>query len=116
LKNKKQVRAAFRKAVFTRAKYCCQKCGMKGVDRQETEEGEPLDAHHVLGRSHFENGGYVKENGISLCTSCHEKAEKFHRTGGKEWEPGYHPNDLYKIIGSSADKAHAADTKVKEKG
>lgn len=61
------------------------------------------------------NGGYVKENGISLCTipfglepSCHEKAEKFHITGGKEWTPGMHPDDLYRLIGSSETMATKA--------
>ena len=32
-------------------------------------------------------------------------AEKFHISGGSEWEKGMHPNDLYVIIGSSYDLA-----------
>jgi hypothetical protein len=51
------------------------------------------------------NGGYVKENGISLCPKCHLKAERFHMTNGKEWERGYHPIELYRLIGSSKELA-----------
>lgn len=35
--NKKQVRKAFREAVFKRAKYKCECCGKKGKDRQGGE-------------------------------------------------------------------------------
>jgi hypothetical protein len=51
-------------------------------------------------------GGYVKENGASLCGLCHERAEKFHVTG--EAEPGYAPQDLYARIGSSPEEAYRA--------
>jgi hypothetical protein len=50
------------------------------------------------------NGGYVKENGITLCDGedgCHMKAERYHITGGKDWVEGFHPIDLYKIIKSN---------------
>lgn len=57
------------------------------------------------------NGGYVKENGISLCYSCHENAEVFHSTGTAH--PGYHPDDLYKMIGSNHDKAYKASERLK---
>lgn len=67
------------------------------------------------------NGGYVKENGISLCKnpihqdkqSCHLRAEKFHISGGKNWEPGLHPDDLYKLIGSSKELAIKASEQLK---
>ena len=54
------------------------------------------------------NGGYVLENGISLCdrdNGCHWKAEQFHLTDGEDWEDGFHPNDLYDLIGSSYEEA-----------
>jgi hypothetical protein len=51
------------------------------------------------------NGGYVLENGISLCDDHHLIAEKFHITEGKEWHYGYHPADLYKKINSSKELA-----------
>ncbi len=47
-------------------------------------------------------GGYVTQNGITVCKDdCHLKVEKYHITGGEAWEEGLHPNDLYKMIGSS---------------
>ena len=57
------------------------------------------------------NGGYVKENGISLCkgedgTSCHEKAEMW--LSGESEPEGYSPEELYNLIGSSKEKAHQA--------
>lgn len=56
------------------------------------------------------NGGYVKENGISLCPLCHMKAENFHLMG--EAKPGYSPDELYALIGSSKEKAIAASEKL----
>lgn len=97
--NKKQIRSQFRNEVFKRDKYSCRKCGLKAT--KETAE-DILDAHHIINRTELPNGGYVKENGISLCKdNCHLKAEKFHITEGKEWEEGFHPNDLFNLIGSS---------------
>ena len=40
------------------------------------------------------NGGYVPENGISLCEKCHVLAEA--------QAQGYEPEKLYMLIGSSA--------------
>lgn len=51
------------------------------------------------------NGGYVASNGISLCESCHYKAEQFHMSDNKYAEPGWHPDDLYIIIDSSYEQA-----------
>jgi hypothetical protein len=54
------------------------------------------------------NGGYVKENGITLCdkeNGCHVKAEQYHISDGKQWVEGLHPEDLYRIIKSSKDLA-----------
>ena len=58
-----------------------------------------MDAHHITDRDEMPNGGYVPENGISLCPQCHEKAEVFHRTGTAL--PGFAPAELYARIGSS---------------
>jgi len=52
------------------------------------------------------NGGYVAENGISLCQTCHEKAEVYHSTGTALL--GWSPDDLYRLIGSTYDLAVAA--------
>ena len=95
--DKKRIRALFRQKVFERAKYCCEICGVSGYDRQGSGKGVPLDAHHITNRKEMPNGGYVPENGISVCDSCHKKAEKS--------EPAYEPERLYGIIGSSEEKA-----------
>lgn len=34
-----------------------------------------VDAHHILERKLFEDGGYYLDNGASLCADCHYKAE-----------------------------------------
>lgn len=96
---KKEVREKFRNDVFSRDKNTCKVCG-------ETKPVEELDAHHITDRSEMPNGGYVKENGITVCKEdCHFKVELFHIMEGKEWTEGFHPNDLYKMIGSSKELA-----------
>ena len=64
---------------------------------------EQIDVHHITDRNIIINGGYVKENGISLCPDCHIKAEQFHNTGIPY--PNYSPEELYKKINSNYDKA-----------
>ena len=97
--SKKQIRTNFRNEVLKRDGYKCRCCGLAGYDRQETpiEDKVPLDAHHILERT---QDNYVKENGIAVCDQCHLKAEKYHITNGKEWEIGFHPNDLFELIKS----------------
>lgn len=95
---KKLVRERFRNAVFARDKHSCVMCGKKNV---------PLDAHHITDRNEMPNGGYIPENGISLCDECHMKAEQFHSTG-IPFE-GYSPDELYAKIGSSHEEAVRKD-------
>ena len=57
------------------------------------------------------NGGYVKENGISVCDECHLKCEQFWATGVAI--TGYAPEDLYKLIGSSKELALEASNSLK---
>ena len=100
MSKKHLVRDAFRKAVFDRDRHQCVMCGTKTTK---------LDAHHIVDRHEMPNGGYVLENGISLCDQpdgCHEKAEAFHK--GVPVPQGYRPEDLYMRIGSSYDLAFAA--------
>jgi len=53
------------------------------------------------------NGGYVLENGITLCKiNCHQMAEQFHITG--QGYPGLMPDDLYRLIDSSKERATKA--------
>lgn len=105
--DKKLIRKAFRDACYKRDKFCCATCNFKSnKDKAEQE----LDAHHVTDRNLLPNGGYVKENGISLCEACHQKAEEFHSTGVAH--SGYSPDDLYKIINSNLEKATRASEKL----
>lgn len=105
---KKLIRQRFRDACYKRDKYSCAKCGFKSSPEKAEEE---LDAHHITDRTEMPNGGYVKENGISLCAPCHIKAEVFHSTGTAE--PEYSVDDLYKIVGSSYEKAVEASKRLK---
>lgn len=98
---KKAIRESFRNKTFDRDGYRC-----RGCQRADA----PLDAHHVTDRNLMPNGGYVPENGISLCLDCHEKAEVFHSTGTAV--EGFSPADLYKLIQSSYDLAVKASNKL----
>jgi len=100
---KKAVRDAFRIAVFKRDGHKCRFCNIT----------TDLDAHHITDRNEMPNGGYVKENGITLCTIHHQLAELFHSTG--EAAPGFAPEDLYKKIYSSHAKAVEASEKLARK-
>ncbi len=104
--DKKRTRQEFRDAVFKRDGNKCRCCGWSLF-----QDGVQLDAHHITDRNLLSNGGYVKENGISLCPGCHEKAEVFHSTGTAL--PGWSPDDLYAKIGSSRELAEAISKKPK---
>lgn len=95
LRHKSVVRHNFREAVFNRDGYKCVFCDIT----------EDLDAHHITDRHNLPNGGYVPENGITLCSDHHEKAEMFHRTVGRSYVVGLHPHDLYALISSSYELA-----------
>lgn len=58
-------RENFKKLVFERDHGLCVVCGDPAVD-----------AHHIIDRSLFENGGYFLDNGVSLCANHHLKAEQ----------------------------------------
>ena len=100
MSQKKEIRKRFRDACFMRDKYCCAKCGFKSS--KECAEIE-LDAHHITSRKEMPNGGYVPENGISLCAECHIKAEASRL--------GYSAKELYDIINSNYVKAIKASQK-----
>jgi len=108
MKIKQQIREKFRKDVFKRDGYKCVICGRSDVN---------LDAHHITNRKQMPNGGYVKENGITLCdcyNGCHFKAEQFNcgytedyiiKTKGSYLEP-FRANNLYKLIKSNYELAY----------
>ena len=58
-------RNTFRESVFERDEHRCVFCGMPSQD-----------AHHIIERRLFTDGGYYINNGASLCGICHLEAEK----------------------------------------
>lgn len=58
-------RKAFSEGVFKRDNYKCVMCKAPAVD-----------AHHILERRLWVDGGYHIDNGASLCSACHIEAEK----------------------------------------
>lgn len=57
-------RYKFRESVFERDKYKCVVCGHPAID-----------AHHIMERRLFPDGGYYLNNGASLCAVDHLRAE-----------------------------------------
>lgn len=58
-------RDAFREAVFARDRHRCVTCG------------DPAqDAHHIMERRLWPDGGYYLDNGAALCGPCHIRAEQ----------------------------------------
>lgn len=102
-RSKRAIRRRFRDAVFARDGFACRACGFASTFERADSD---LDAHHVTDRNDMPNGGYVAENGITLCAACHLLAEAHHR--GEPVAPGYSQTELYALIGSSAERARAA--------
>ena len=112
LKVKKIIRNKFRNEVFNRDGYKCKMCN---------DTNSKLDAHHITNRNEMPNGGYVKENGITLCdkpNGCHVKAEMFNKYTSVWIEKnskeciGYDPESLYKKINSSYELAYKKSEKL----
>jgi hypothetical protein len=114
--HEKRWRAAFRDNVLTRDGYKCVVCGEPGTN-------ETLDPHHITDRHDIPNGGYVVENGITLCNKpggCHEKAEAALKdSGGLKFgrvdflvANSLHPGSLYTKIGSSYERAIEASKRL----
>jgi len=57
-------RDTFRESVFKRDGHLCVICGQPAID-----------AHHIIERRLFSNGGYYLNNGASLCEKHHLEAE-----------------------------------------
>ena len=91
----KRLKQAFNKECLERDNFCCVFC----------KEKQELNVHHIIDRHDLENMGYTKWNGITLCSMHHWKAEQYHISKGKEWVEEFHPEDLFKKINSSKEKA-----------
>lgn len=57
----------WRKQVFERDKYICQKCRQKGGN---------LQAHHIQRWVDYPKLRFILSNGRTLCKSCHSKTNK----------------------------------------
>lgn len=66
---------AWRKKVFERDNYTCQKCG---------EKGGILNAHHIVHWAVCAEKRYEVSNGITLCEKCHRLVHLEERNNGKE--------------------------------
>lgn len=70
-------RDTFRTEVLRRDNYKCVICGYANLSEPDCG----LDAHHILERRLWDDGGYYLDNGASLCDDhdgtigCHKKAE-----------------------------------------
>lgn len=105
-KKKKEIRRNFREQVFARDNYSCAICGVQG-------DGNTLDSHHITPREDMPNGGYVKENGITLCKDkCHLLAEVVLKNKTANISHQLHPSNLYKIIGSTFQEAIKASNRL----
>lgn len=64
-------RTEFRNGVYKRDNYSCVICGVQHKDNTQ----DHLDAHHILERRLFNDGGYYIDNGATLCSEHHLMAE-----------------------------------------
>ncbi|MFT6915375.1 MAG: 5-methylcytosine-specific restriction endonuclease McrA [Motiliproteus sp.] len=99
---KKLARQKFRDDVLKRDHNHCVIC-----KTQDT-----IDAHHITDRELMPGGGYVKENGITLCHEHIEMAEHQRQSDGVEGEELYAPGKLYIKIGSNYEKALKASERL----
>ena len=115
--SKKEVRQRFRDSVFSRDKYRCRVCNAIPPKVGEVDDCDFwwLDAHHITNRNDMPNGGYVLENGITLCPGCHMMAELTLSaiSQGDSFKESWHPKYLYQLIGSSYEKAVAASERLR---
>lgn len=65
-------RETFREAVFARDNHRCVFCG---ISAEDTPEGK-LDAHHLIERRLWSDGGYYLDNGATVCELHHLLCEK----------------------------------------
>jgi len=91
----KQLRKQFNQKCLDRDDHRCRFCGSP----------DAVVVHHITDRHEMPNGGYVEQNGLTLCPVHHKDAELFHETDGGTWVEGMNPDDLYKMIETTKEKA-----------
>lgn len=67
----------WRKSVFDRDFYTCQKCGCRNGNGKYIR----LEAHHIFNWAKYPEMRYELSNGITLCSQCHSD---FHSVFGKK--------------------------------
>ncbi|PJH64295.1 HNH endonuclease, partial [Salmonella enterica] len=67
----------FRRKVYERDEYTCVVCG----DKSRKKHGLKLNAHHLNGHHWYKEGRFDSDNGVTLCSSCHDN---FHEKYGKK--------------------------------
>lgn len=60
----------WRKSVFERDNFKCQKCG---------KIGGRLNSHHIKPFAYFKDDRFDINNGVTLCEDCHRKTENYGR-------------------------------------
>lgn len=75
--------SAWRKQVFSRDRYTCQACGIRGVR---------INAHHIRSFKVYKALRYKVSNGFTMCSRCHTN---FHKVYGKRNFP-----DVRTVLGT----------------
>ncbi len=60
----------WRRAVFQRDNWICQKCGVKGCRKH------PVNAHHIKSFAKYPELRFEVRNGITLCKDCHKSLKE----------------------------------------
>lgn len=89
----KRWRKQFNENCLERDGHKCVFCNIK----------DDLDVHHITARAEMPNGGYSTTNGITVCKEHHFMCEKYHM--GEEVPDGFHPDELYTMIGTYYEQA-----------
>ena len=97
--HKSKIREAFRSDCMKRDNEKCVLCAT-----YNKTSAKNLEVHHITNRKQMPNGGYVKQNGITLCPRHHLKVETDMYS--------YPPSRLYELIASSYEEALDASQRL----